>query len=133
MTDIRNHSYSNMAFKDPEIILEDFQHETRGQKFDTLIGTGLSGALVVPTLARALGLKWAIIRKPNDGSHTYAKFEGEIGQRWVFVDDFVSSGATRRRVQEAVEDIAQQYGARTRYVGTYEYEKSRFRDASWEI
>ncbi len=124
---IRNHSYSILAFRNPEIILDDFKDATWGQKFDTLIGTGLSGALVVPTLARALGLKWAIIRKPNDGSHTMAKFEGEIGSRWMFVDDFVSSGATRDRVRDAVEEISAEYRQLTTYVGTYEYERSRFR------
>jgi orotate phosphoribosyltransferase len=122
-----NHSYSNSAFKDPETIVQDAKAEMRSIKYDTMIGTGLSGALVVPILARALGKKWAIIRKENDGSHTNALFEGEIGSRWVFVDDFIASGATKRRVEQAVREISQMYGEPTTYVGAFEYEKGLFR------
>lgn len=112
-------------------------------RFDTIIGTGLSGAIVVPELARRLGLKWAIVRK-QDGSHSPNKIEGEIGKAWLFVDDFVDSGATQQFVMDAVETFVSDYNKRirtfnainrkskddrlpieqpfeTQYVGTYEY------------
>jgi hypoxanthine phosphoribosyltransferase len=100
--------------------------------FDTMVGTGLSGALVVPTLARATKKLFAIVRKDDDLlSHHETKVEGTIGERWIFVDDFVSSGATLRRVVQAirrqVDGYNQRYGDATagkhhiRYVGRYTY------------
>jgi adenine/guanine phosphoribosyltransferase-like PRPP-binding protein len=97
-------------------------------EYDTMIGTGLSGTLVVPTLARILRKHWAIVRK-EASPHTSKMVEGEIGDRWLFVDDFVSSGATLRRVQAAVADLRQWdvYGAQrplsTVFVGTFQYEE----------
>lgn len=108
--------------------------------YDTMIGMGLSGALVVPRLARALGKKWAIVRK-EDGAHSKNKIEGEIGNKWIFVDDQVDSGRTRRIAQERVEShverqnskiVADNYWLRrqgrsenpefsTTFVGTYTY------------
>lgn len=73
-------------------------------KFDTLIGVGVSGAVIVPTLARLLGVHFAIVRKENDGSHGWNKVEGMVGSTWLFVDDLVSSGATVRRVQRLMRD-----------------------------
>ena len=89
--------------------------------FDTIVGTGLSGSLVVPHLGRAFGLHWAIVRK-NDGSHSSSQIEGNIGQRWIFVDDFIYSGKTLNRVQSVVTVYCT-----ARYVGTYEYYHKRFR------
>ncbi len=71
-------------------------------EFDTLVGTGLSGALIVPTLARALDVHWLLVRKPNDGTHGNTAAEGKLGARWLFVDDFIDSGATLERVTEVV-------------------------------
>lgn len=109
--------------------------------FDTLVGTGLSGALVVPTLARNMGKSWAIVRKRNDGSHAQdaGRFdrrpliEGRIGRRWLFVDDQIDSGITLKRVGEAVASFVKWYNSQesnwnvnyepfsTQYVGYYLY------------
>src|SRR5690242_12227601 len=54
---------------------------------DTLVGSGLSGTLVVPSLARACDVPfWAIVRKEKT-THTSRLVEGAIGDRWLFVDD----------------------------------------------
>lgn len=89
--------------------------------FDTIVGTGLSGTLVVPYLGRAFGLHWAIVRK-SDGSHSSNMIEGEIGQSWLFVDDFICSGNTLIRVKEIVSRYC-----RSEYAGMYEYYHKRFR------
>ncbi len=44
------------------------------------------------------------MRKPNESGHSTEDVEGTLGRRWVFVDDFVSSGATLQRVIHAVND-----------------------------
>lgn len=72
--------------------------------FDTLAGTGMSGSIVIPLLARALDKHFLLIRKDGAGAHTDAHV-GVLGERWLFVDDFISSGATKQRVADAVADI----------------------------
>lgn len=71
---------------------------------DTLIGTGMSGCLVVPRLAERLGLAWGVVRKPGVSSHAGdTRFEGQMGRNWVMVDDFVCSGDTVLSVVKVVE------------------------------
>jgi adenine/guanine phosphoribosyltransferase-like PRPP-binding protein len=92
----------------------------RAPKFDTFVGTGLSGAVIVPRLAEDLGLNWLVVRKDNDGSHSDLPVEGTLGRRWLFVDDFVSTGATFKRVHSVIEAVT---AHRQRYnIETHEYE-----------
>lgn len=127
---IRNISYAREAFGEPGSLIGNAERELTNIDFDTMIGTGLSGSLVIPTLANALGKKWAIIRKEGDNSHgDPCGFEGTIGDRWVFVDDFIASGDTRERVLNAVSRIIRNEGPRQLaedeidpiYVGDYLY------------
>lgn len=99
--------------------------------YDTMIGTGLSGALVVPELARALKKHWAIVRKPGESMHAYSLIVGEVGKRWLFVDDFIASGGTLSRVQDAVANEATAQHFQTEQVGIYLYEDSEFRSAEY--
>lgn len=93
-------------------------------EFDTLVGTGFSGGLVIPALALRLHKKFVLIRKEGDDSHHGpGRLLGTLGERWIFVDDFVSSGATRERVIEKITYAANIEGHRTRHVGNYYYAK----------
>lgn len=76
--------------------------ETYPIDHDTLVGTGLSGALVVPWLARSVGKSWLLVRKEGDYSHSAHQVEGSIGKRWLFVDDFIDSGETFGRCIDAI-------------------------------
>ena len=93
---------------------------------DTLVGTGLSGALVIPRLADILDKRWAIVRK-DDGSHSNNPVEGQIGHKWMFVDDFISSGNTLLKVKNVISKISRDWDFPTKYVGTYEYHHRTFR------
>lgn len=119
-------SYMNRAFQNFEDIIADFTkkfaEDYRYVEFDTLVGTGLSGTLVVPGLARATSKLWAIVRK-DDGSHSYNRVEGEIGLKWLFVDDLVMTGNTRDRVKEAVSRVTDN---KAEYAGTYAYQGNAF-------
>jgi adenine/guanine phosphoribosyltransferase-like PRPP-binding protein len=95
--------------------------------YDTLIGTGLSGALAVPALARAVGCSWAVVRKDGDCSHSGNAVEGTVGRRWVFVDDLISSGDTRARVRAAMQLFSEMNDFETEYVGDYLYYGNQFR------
>lgn len=114
-------SYMNCAHDLAELTAK-FVDRTRGVNFDTVVGTGLSGALVVPALARELDKNWLLVRKADDGTHSSYPAEGRLGERWMFVDDLISSGATRRRVMAVVADLAQEHKHRTQIVGQYLYQ-----------
>lgn len=129
----QSHSgYFSRAFGSIEAIGCKMHEKLKGVEYDTIVGTGLSGTLVVPTLGRAFEKYWAIIRKEHS-PHTNALIEGEIGQRWVFVDDFISSGRTVERVKEVLSEIQiwdpqnyQYLPFPTTYVGTYMYERNLY-------
>lgn len=120
---MRNISYSHGAFRDSSKLIDSAVKALASVDYDTMIGTGLSGALVIPILARAMGKHFAIIRKPGDSRHAYQQFEGEIGDRWIFVDDFISSGETRDRVRSVVRRLASEYNP-TIFVGSYLYDSA---------
>lgn len=120
--------YMRDAFEAPEVLAEKARVSLDGVEYDTMVGTGLSGALVVPVLARALGKHWFVVRKYNDGSHSDNIGEGTIGDRWLFVDDLIDSGSTLRRVKKSVAHVctpkAREHFAephKTEYVGSYFY------------
>lgn len=73
----------------------------RRHLFDGLVCTGLSGVLMAPTLAERLGLPLAVLRKTTKGCHGYP-LEGVLAKRLCFVDDFVETGHTFKRVRKAV-------------------------------
>lgn len=139
---MRNISYSSEAFGDMDEMEARFRHVTRGIEFDTIIGTGLSGSMVVPDLARRLDKNFAIIRKPSDSSHAEEAFEGVIGDKWIFVDDFISTGKTLARVVNTVALIERRHNMKylpsghshteshTEFVGCWEYHRANgFRSA----
>jgi len=116
-----NSYFGAEAFVTPtEVLAARAAHALGAYDYDTMVGTGLSGALVVPLLARALGKHFAIVRKDAESTHSCNQIEGRIGRRWVFVDDFIVSGTTFSRVWQAVKKYTD--GAwRTELVATYEY------------
>lgn len=95
-------------------------------KFDTLVGTGLSGALVVPPLARALRKRYLVVRKPDDKSnHSSYPAEGDLGKRWLFVDDLIASGSTFHNCIDTVSKLTGDFFShrehKTQLVGAFLY------------
>lgn len=88
---------------------------------DTLVGVGMSGSLLVPRLADALGIEALVLRKPGVNTHASSVAEGHLGSRWVFVDDFISSGETLRRAYGLVNELAEKYDIKTEFAGAYLY------------
>lgn len=111
----------NAVFELPEVI-DTAKERLADVDFDTLVGTGFSGGVVIPSLALAMGKKFVLIRKENDDSHHgRGRLLGELGARWIFVDDLISSGSTRQRVIEKVEEQAPYLETGTVMVGQYMY------------
>lgn len=114
-------SYFSKLFTNPDDVIKDARKLLKNVDFDTMVGMGLSGSLVIPRLAEALGKQWFIVRK-SDNSHACNKGEGRIGHKWLFVDDFIASGDTRQRVKNTIRDLSEKYNFPTEYVGTYTYQ-----------
>ncbi len=68
----------------------------------TLVGTGISGVIVVTSVANILGSPIAIVRKEH--SHSFFPIEStdDIGH-YIILDDFIESGSTVRRIVEIIK------------------------------
>lgn len=125
---ISNGDYFREAVFNPKLTLDLAQERLKGVEFDTIIGTGMSGGIIIPLLANRMHKHFALIRKDRDGSHSGSPFVGNIGHRFIFVDDFISTGATFWRVIDRMDRIANDYERHVEYVGTYTYQNSSLRD-----
>jgi adenine/guanine phosphoribosyltransferase-like PRPP-binding protein len=110
----------------PLTMAEQARKHLSGVYYDTIVGTGMSGALVVPVLARELDCNWLILRKPGDHHHHpgtifggYSPGQGSLGHRWLFADDGIRTGGTLRRVRRQVDEIAARAGHATSFAGAY--------------
>jgi adenine/guanine phosphoribosyltransferase-like PRPP-binding protein len=115
--------YMTDVVSSPEYVIERAQSKLSASSisFDTLVGTGLSGAVIVPRLAESLGVNWLLVRKRNDGSHSPQPCEGYLGRRWLFVDDLIDSGETLNRCRDIVARVAGLRRYATEHVGSYLY------------
>lgn len=119
------HYMDNAVFDLVDVLKEAVEELTpHFDEFDTLVGTGFSGALVIPALALKLGKDFVLIRKEDDDSHHGGgELVGRLGRRWIFVDDFSATGQTRRRVTQKIEETAKINGFETTHVANYFYEQ----------
>lgn len=95
--------YLDPIFDNLGQLVDDIANSLKDVEHDTLVGTGLSGTIVVPMLAWVTSKQFAIVRK-GEPNHSYIDVEGKIGHKWVFVDDLISMGTTVRRVFYAIND-----------------------------
>lgn len=115
------------AFEDPTVLVRRFREALHKagihpNDFDTLVGTGISGTLVVPVLARALGKDFLIVRKPGDSHHHgSAVAEGNFNDsgKWLFVDDGIGTGTTYSRIRTVVNKLAYSNGLPDKFGGAY--------------
>lgn len=125
---MRTH-YFNKAWSRADLIAEDLLNAAAHTDFDTIIGTGMSGSLIVPRIGEMLGIHWAIVRKPHVDSHSNNRIEGDIGELWIFVDDLIDSGRTLDRVERTVRSVCTERYHYTKYVGAYCYQQGvQFRE-----
>lgn len=95
---------------------------------DTLIGTGFSGSLVVPVLARKFRLNFALLRKEKEKNTSIRTVEGKIGRAWIFIDDLTDTKATWHHVVATMREWREQTHWQTDYKGAYWYRDKCFDD-----
>ena len=118
---LRTYYMDRAVFNLAEVI-ETAKDRLKDVDFDTIVGTGFSGGIVIPSFALALGKNFVLIRKETDDSHHgRGRLLGEMGDRWIFVDDFMSSGRTRQRVIEKIHQAGHECDHFPTLVGQYMY------------
>lgn len=71
-------------------------------EFDTIAFRGLSGALIAPIIAMRMNKHLVAIRK-GESCHSSHQLEGNVAtERYVIVDDFISSGETVRKIVQEI-------------------------------
>jgi orotate phosphoribosyltransferase len=92
----------------------------KGIDFDTIAFRGMSGALIAPIVAHKLKKEICVVRKPNDGSHSYYQFEGYLKpEKYIIFDDFIGSGTTGGAIVKAMR-----LNTPAKLVGVYTYYSS---------
>ena len=121
--DLIHSPYLSEAIVSQKRIVEAAKQGLEGVEFDGFIGMGLSGSMVAPLLAFVLGKRFALVRKENEARSHSATPHGiesglKEGDRWLFCDDFISSGQTRCLVIARIKD---HHVGEVTYVGDYLY------------
>lgn len=97
-------------FLHPEYLSESIANAIKalkGYEFDAVAFRGMSGALIGPPVALALGKTMILVRKPDDDSHSGMTVEGDkSAQRYIILDDFKASGRTKRTMIEEIREFA---------------------------
>lgn len=93
----------------------------RREEFDSIAVRGMSGALIGSIVSVRLKKPLVVVRKPGEEAHGcgLAVNAGNVGKRVLFLDDFVSTGRTKRAVIEVIEKLGGEV------VLEYEYERSK--------
>lgn len=88
----------------PKVISDMFHQILQsGLEFEAIAFTGYSGALIGPSLADLLRKDLLIVRKKTDKRHSQCEVEGNcFVTKYIFVDDFVDSGDTVRRIMVSI-------------------------------
>jgi hypothetical protein len=104
----------------PEAVIQDAERALADVRFGSIVGTGLSGTLAAPLLARHFGVPFAIIRKADEqGRHSSCAIEGTVSAVWIMADDRVATGATCARVRAIVGGLRLPDGAAPQFAGLY--------------
>lgn len=125
-----NMSYFNDGFDHEHVITTVKAYSnTFNVDFDSFVCLGLSSSIVVPVLAYHFKMPFLALRKPNVSCHDSGigrVGRGTLGKRWLFVDDFMSSGSTIRNAIDYVNNGLGMLGRSgdSIYAGTITYNRS---------
>lgn len=93
--------------------------------FDSIAFMGMSGALIVPTVADKLNKFMLLVRKNYERRHSCLQVEGYLNsKRYLIIDDIISSGMTIRSI---VEKIHKATKGKAKCIGVLCYKSKRYR------
>jgi len=90
-------------------------------KVEAIAFSGMSGALVAPSIADKLGLHLICVRKSTDKAHSSNSIEGWCSEQsfnYIIVDDLVSSSDTIKHIRGTIDYYSACHGI---CVGLYLY------------
>jgi hypoxanthine phosphoribosyltransferase len=124
--DLTANSYSKAAYGSVSQLIANAEMQLDGQdiQFDSMVGIGNSGLLVLPILARHFCVPFFALRKPGQISHNSKQPEGDgvIGHNWILIDDVKVLGNTINYAVKTIGKLARQHNFIACYRGTYLYE-----------
>src|SRR5208337_2265028 len=88
-------------------------------KFDAIVVSGYSMALIAPCVADALHKDIILVRKDDEDCHSDYQVEGVMCQNYIIIDDLVCSGETLKRIQRKIGD---HFYSSAKLVGLYLYQ-----------
>lgn len=114
----RASGYFARIFRDPHDTVDSAMRSLRPLSFDTIVVRGNSGLVLGSVVSYLMEKNLYIVRKSVEPSHTNARAEGNFGERWIFLDDFIASGSTVKKCHEVV------FGSflESHHVGNYCYQ-----------
>lgn len=75
--------------------------------YDTIACRGVSGLLFAPELSRKLNKHLIVVRKSTKDNHSGQLVEGHQScKRYIIVDDFIFTGATRNAIINGIKKFA---------------------------
>lgn len=92
-------------------VVKKFKELCKEVNFDAIVVSGTSGLVMGGILAHACNKQLIVVRKPKETTHTNLLVEGEFNPaskgptKCLFVDDFITTGATVARVFEAMKSM----------------------------
>lgn len=125
--DLTKKSYCATAFAETaDELIHNAEMQLIGQQidFDSMVGIGNSGLLVMPILARHFKVPFFAMRKAGSSHHNSKQpyGDGKIGKRWIMIDDVSITGNSIKVVKDTINKISAENDFTTEYVGTYLYE-----------
>lgn len=77
----------------------------KGHKFDAIAFMGMSGALIAPPVALAVGKPFILVRK-DDNTHSGWNVEGDYAAKtFIVVDDFTETGKTIKNIRSEIRRV----------------------------
>lgn len=112
--------YFSKAFKHTTEVIDTIVHELKNpriDKVDLIVGTGVSGTILLMPISLQSGIRCGVIRKKNDihcdvnrgGSHSSTVIESYEPlskiSGYVIIDDFISSGRTIKYIVQTMQEL----------------------------
>lgn len=100
----KRENYFSDVMGNTRLFITDARRALADVDFDTFVVRGMSGAIAGGVLAHSMKKNLFVVRKDDDDSHDGNRPFGMMGDRWLFLDDFISSGATFWKVYHSITE-----------------------------